>query len=125
MAEHIPEYIREHGPLQADLRLLRLADELQPLRQKPAWQRGEHTARTLVKQGDLRVVLTAMPARTSLKQHRAEGAVTIHCVDGRMQVGAAGRSLELQPGDLIALDRGVEHSVEALSDCAFLLTIAQ
>ncbi|HZQ34757.1 MAG TPA: cupin domain-containing protein [Dehalococcoidia bacterium] len=125
MAEHVPEYIREHGPLQTDLRQVRLADELRTLHQEPAWQRGERAARTLVKQGDLRVVLTAMRSGTSLKEHSAEGALTIYCVDGRMQVSAAGCTLDLQPGDLIALDGGVQHSVDATLDCAFLLTIAQ
>jgi quercetin dioxygenase-like cupin family protein len=34
------------------------------------------------------------------------------------------RTFDLPQGNLLALDRGVAHDVEALEDSAFLLTIA-
>ncbi|HLZ71785.1 MAG TPA: hypothetical protein VKV26_17930 [Dehalococcoidia bacterium] len=125
MAEHVPEDIREHGPLQSELRLVQIADEVQSLKQEAAWQRGDRAARTLVKEGKLRVVLTAMRARTSLQEHRTEGATTIQCIDGRLRVLALERSIELLPGALIALDAGLPHRIEATAECAFLLTIAR
>jgi quercetin dioxygenase-like cupin family protein len=39
-------------------------------------------------------------------------------------MSAAGRTFDLRPGSLLALDRGAPHAIEALEESAFLLTIA-
>ena len=44
------------------------------------------------------------------------GKVRIHLPDDRME--------DLDPGDLLTLERCLEHDVEALEESAFLLTIA-
>jgi quercetin dioxygenase-like cupin family protein len=107
------------------LRILRFQDQIATLKKEPAWQQGERVARTLVKQGRLSVVLTLMRAGAALREHRAEGAVTIQCLTGRMILHAHGTSVELTEGEMAALDSGIEHSIDAVSETAFLLTIAQ
>jgi quercetin dioxygenase-like cupin family protein len=124
--EHVPSYVREHGPLATRLRIIRFANELASLKQDPAWQHGERVARTLVKEGRLRAVLTLMRAGTRLHEHQTEGAATIHCLSGRMRLDTVGSDpVELGEGELAALDAGVKHSVEAATECAFLVTLAQ
>ncbi|MGI8554440.1 MAG: cupin domain-containing protein [Dehalococcoidia bacterium] len=124
MSEHEPTYTRQHGPLQVPVRVLRFEDQIASLQKEPAWQRGERAAKTLVKEGRLRVVLTLMRAATELHEHKTEGATTIQCLSGRMKVNSLGRSIELIEGEMIALDGGVPHAVEAIGESAFLLTIA-
>ena len=60
-----------------------------------------------------------------MSHHRAEGPISVHSVFGKIRVHLPDdRMEELNPGDLLALERGLEHDVEAVEECAFLLTIA-
>jgi len=100
-----------------------LTRELEQLHREPEWASGQN-AKTLIKYGDLRVVLTTLRAHARLARHQTDGRVTIQTTVGHIQVRADGRTFELKAGRLLALDRGVPHEVEALEDSAFLLTIA-
>jgi quercetin dioxygenase-like cupin family protein len=101
-----------------------LADEVSRLRSEPAWLQGERNAKTLVKQPDLRAVLTVMKAGTRLAQHEADARLTLHVLSGRVRLHLLGTTAELNQGHLLALDRGLRHDVEALEESAFLLTLA-
>src|SRR5574338_664175 len=100
-----------------------VAKELQQLRSEPEWQTG-HNAKTLVKYDNLRVVLIALKARARLPGHQTEGRISIQTVQGQIHVRAEGRTFYLPAGNLLALDRGLPHDVEAVEESAFLLTIA-
>ncbi|MCC7009759.1 MAG: hypothetical protein IT184_13205 [Acidobacteria bacterium] len=101
---------------------LDLARELEALHGESAWKSG-HNAKTLVKFGNLRVVLIALEARARIAPHDTEGQISIQTVRGRVHVRAEGRTFNLPVGSLLALDHGVRHDVEALEDSALLLTI--
>ena len=45
-------------------------------------------------------------------------------LSGHIRLNASGRTFDLRPGSLLALDQGVPHDIEALEASAFLLTIA-
>ncbi|SRR5579875_808330 len=124
-SEHEPAYIREHGPLEVPLRVLRLEEQIAELKRDAAWEREGRIGRTLTKEGGLNVVLTLMRAGTALHEHQADGPVTIHCLSGRIELSAHDQTFELAAGDLAALDRAVRHSVKALAEAAFLITLAQ
>jgi quercetin dioxygenase-like cupin family protein len=70
------------------------------------------------------VVLVALQAGKNLPEHRTEGRLTIHLVSGHLEVKAAGRTFNLHPGGLLALDRNLSHEVLALRESVVLLTIA-
>ena len=100
-----------------------IARELQQLHLEPGWQSGQN-AKTLVKYDGLRIVLIALKAGSRIPEHHTEGQISIQTIAGHIQVRADGRSFELRPGGLLALDQGLPHHVEALEESAFLLTIA-
>jgi len=118
-----PAYIREHGPLETPLRVFHFESEVAGMKHESSWSRGDRIAKTLVKESGLTVVLTVMKADTQLQPHRAAGALTIQCLSGHIQFSALERRIELGPGEMAALDGGIEHSVEAAEESAFLLTI--
>jgi quercetin dioxygenase-like cupin family protein len=102
-----------------------LAKEIEQLRTKESW--GRETGRsseTLVKQQDFRVILILMKANTRMREHRAEGRISIQALHGHLRVHLQDQKLELPAGRLLALDCGLPHDVEALEESAFLLTIA-
>ena len=101
-----------------------IASELQQLQSEAGWQSG-HRAKMLVKYDGLRVVLIALKAGSTIPEHHAEGQISIQSVVGHIRVRAQGRSFELRPGGLLALDHGVPHDVDAMEDSAFLLTMAR
>ena len=94
-----------------------VADELQRM---PA-----RVGRTLVKDGRLRVTLVGVKAGQGLPEHVAEGPVTIHVLEGAMDVQAIGQTWPLAIGGLLALDGGVTHSVTSRDGAIFLLTVMQ
>ena len=101
-----------------------LSSEVDALRRGHEWA-GGRAAKTLLKYDDFRVVLTALAAGSRIAEHRTEGRISIQGVTGRIRVHVEGKTVDLTPGMLLALDRGVIHDVEALDqDSAFLLTIA-
>jgi quercetin dioxygenase-like cupin family protein len=102
-----------------------LAEEIEHLQREDSWQRCTgRSSRTLVKQPDFRIVLVAMKAATEMKEHQADGRISIHTIVGHLRVKLPDQMVEVPAGHLLALDRCIEHDVEALVDSIFLLTIA-
>ena len=103
-----------------------VTDELEKLKKAPSWQRESgRSAETLVKYEEFRIVLVRMKPGSYMSHHRAEGPISIHALEGKIRVHLpADRMEELEPGDLLTLERCLEHDVEALEESAFLLTIA-
>ncbi len=94
-----------------------LAAEIEHLHQEDSWQRGTgRSSRTLVKQPDFRVVLVAMKEATEIKEHRADGRISIHTIAGHLRLKLPDQSVEVPAGHLLALDRCIGHDVEALAD---------
>jgi quercetin dioxygenase-like cupin family protein len=100
-----------------------LPAEIHRLRAETTWNIGQN-ARTLIKYDDFRVVLIALAAEAQMPEHKADGRVSIHVLSGHIQLRASGRTFNLRPGGLLALDHGVPHDVHALEESALLLTIA-
>jgi quercetin dioxygenase-like cupin family protein len=102
-----------------------LREELQRLRTEAPWQRGTgRSSKTLVKYPDFHVVLVLMKANTRMNKHHVDGRFSIHILQGKIRVRMPDELIEVSAGELIALDYGIPHSVEALEESAFLLTIA-
>ena len=123
----VPGAERAVGPLNAPSLRFDLEDEVRTLWHEDASRSGRN-AKTLVKQEDLRIVLTVLSAGRRIQEHQAAGRISIQAVEGhmRLRIGdePAAELIDLPAGCLIALDRGVRHDVEALTDSAFLLTVA-
>lgn len=119
-----PPHGRPHAtPMAAPYLEFDLRREQQRLRDERDQQNG-HTARTLVKYDDLRLVLIAIRADAQIPDHRTEGRIVIQALDGHLRVRAEGRTFDLRAGSVLTLDRGLPHGVSALEDSTFLLTIA-
>ena len=102
-----------------------LERELQQLRQEDSWQRETgRSSKTLAKYPDLRIVLILMKGGTRMRQHRAEGRVSIQLLEGQICIHLADRKVNMSAGHLLVLDCGVLHDVETLEESALLLTIS-
>jgi quercetin dioxygenase-like cupin family protein len=77
----------------------------------------------LFKSEQLEVIRLVLQAGKSLPPHRVPGEITIHCLEGRIAVGADGAQHVLGAGQLLYLRGGVLHDVTALQDASALVTI--
>ncbi len=116
------EHLRTHQ-LQADAPAFALGEEMDLLRQEAASSNGR-AAKTLVKEGPLRVILLAMVKGALLRDHHVAGPLTLQVIQGSVRIATSKGSTELALLDLVALDANVVHNAEALEDAALLLTIA-
>ncbi len=81
------------------------------------------SARTLIKEGPLRVTVIALAANGNLPPHSAAGPISIQLLEGDITFTAAGTHYPLAPYDLLVIAGGVEHSARSAAGGAFLLTV--
>ena len=87
------------------------------------WAAG-HYAKTLFKKHDFRVVLITMEPGAQMKEHHADGTISMQILNGKVRMNIGGKAHELSAGNLFTLAASIRHDVEALDDSAFLLTIS-
>ena len=105
-------------------RCFELGEEFDSLRRDIGWRRDGHSARTLVKHDDLRVVLIALAKGARMGEHTADARASIQTIAGSVRVLVGERAILLPLAALLVLDRGITHDVEALEESAILLTLA-
>jgi quercetin dioxygenase-like cupin family protein len=93
------------------------------LRKEDGYQRDGHTARTLVREPDLRIVLVVMRADARMAEHRVDQTASIHVLGGHVRLRLPDKLVELAAGQLLVMERDLQHDVEAVSESAFLLTL--
>ena len=123
MADTSHTYLRTHEISGQVLTFLLPAEEAR-LREQAGASKSGRAAKTLVKEGPLRITEVALRKGTLLPSHQVAGATSLEIRRGRLRVTAAGGALNFGSGELIVLDTGVAHSVQALSDCVILITMA-
>lgn len=116
---------REHevGNLAPAILTVDLNREIQQLRSEGRWQSG-HTAKTLAKYPDFRVVLIVMNAGGRLEKHQTGARISVHTLEGQIRLHTAERSVELAAGQMLTLECNIQHDIEGVTESAFLLTIA-
>ncbi|MGD9803294.1 MAG: cupin domain-containing protein [Hyphomicrobiaceae bacterium] len=84
--------------------------------------RNNHTA-AIVKTDEFEAVRLVVRAGALLKQHQVPESITLHCLEGRVELGLGDSSVELKANEWLYLEGGVPHSVYGLEDSSILLTI--
>lgn len=112
-----------HRTLAGDVLAFDLAAEIRTVREELAATHSR-IARTLVKEGPLRLTLVGVGAGGSLREHQAEGPISIHVLEGEIALDAGGQTRTMPAGSLAALDAGVRHAVRSSRGGLFLLTVA-
>ena len=100
-----------------------LGAEDDTLREFAKASKSGRAAKTLIKQGPLRITLIALTRGTVLPSHQVAGPVSIQTVRGSLEVAAGKRKVEVPEGSLLALAPSVAHTAKALRDCTMLITV--
>ena len=106
----------------AGVSLQPLVDELLA---SPQLEREGKTARTLVKDPALTVVLTVMRAGAQLLEHAAPGSVVVVPIRGdvKFEHEQQASTTAVEGAQITVMGPGLRHRVVAQSDSAFLLII--
>lgn len=94
------------------------------LRADTEYARTGRTRPTLVKEAGLRVLLQVVRAGSGLLEHHAPTRIPVFVLERDLHFTAFGETISLRPGDLLTLPPREPHSVSAIQDSAFLLTLA-
>ena len=99
-----------------------LPDFMRQLKEEPAWGKNDRNGITVFKTDNLTIVLTILHDKAVIKDNSIEGLVTLQVIEGMLRVSTIDGDIELKEKQLISLHSNEPHSIEALSDCAFLLS---
>lgn len=110
--------------LDAALVSIDVPDFIQQLKNEPAWDKSDRNAMTLYKTEGMRIVLIALHEDAVLTRHIAQGIISVQVLEGKINFNTDGQSVVLEKGQMIALHKGEPHSVAAIKESVFLLTIA-
>lgn len=71
----------------------------------------------------LRIGVIAMKSGSQWQEHKTESRIIVHVIEGHIRFLLKERACELRKGELLMLEPGIPHTVEALEETAFLLTL--
>ena len=97
--------------------------EIARLKSEPAWAGGDRHGSSLVKGDGINVALMMLKKGAKLQQHHTRAPITVQVVEGRVNFIANGKTQLVTPGMIVALDRAIAHSIEAVEECAIVLTV--
>ena len=78
---------------------------------------------SLLKTPALQLMRVVLRAGQGLPEHSVPGAITVHCLEGEALVTTPSRDCPLMAGQLVMLEGGEPHAVQAVTDTALLVTV--
>jgi quercetin dioxygenase-like cupin family protein len=85
----------------------------------------KHAARTILREPDLRVVVIAMEAGARLAEHHASNTASLQVLHGLVRLHSNDRVVDLHADQLLPIECGLAHEVEALAESAFVLVLGR
>src|SRR5271154_3051380 len=97
--------------------------EIARLKSEPAWAANDRHGSSLVKGDGINVALMMLKKGAKLQQHHTRAPITVQVIEGKINFIASGKTQLATAGMVVALDRAIDHSVEALEESAIVLTV--
>ncbi|NHW02186.1 hypothetical protein HAV20_10185 [Pseudomonas sp. D-134-1] len=86
-------------------------------------QLPELKSQALVSTPELEVMRLVLNAGHVVPSHAVAGSITIHCLQGSIEIQADGRWQTLRANDMVYLAGQAEHALQAITDTVTLVTI--
>jgi quercetin dioxygenase-like cupin family protein len=96
---------------------------MQILRDEKAWEESDRNAITVFKTNAMRIVLMALHEGAEISRHAADGMLNIQVLTGRILINTDVQSIDLQQGQILTLHENISHTVIAIEETFFLLTL--
>lgn len=111
-------------PLSGDVMVFQLNEERERAWDPATLQKHGRSARTLLKDGPLRVTLVVLGPGGELAEHSAAGPITVQPLDGAIRFAVDGQTYDIAAGEMLTAAAGLPHTVSSVDGAAFLLTVA-
>lgn len=109
--------------LDAPLVKMDIYEYIQQLRNEPAWQKNDRNGITLYKTKGMRIVLVIMHAEAEMRPQTIDGIVSFHVLEGTLQIFSEEQPEEVEAGQILTLHANIEHSLKAMEETTFILTM--
>ncbi len=96
---------------------------IKQLRNETVWENADRNAITVFKTNGMRIVLIALHKDAELKKHTADGIISVQVIEGEINFNTDDQSLILKKNQIVGLHKGIPHSVKAIKESVFLLTL--
>lgn len=110
--------------LNADLVEMDLNQFIIKIKDESTWSESDRNSMTIFKSDSMRIVLLGLHQDAELKTHQANGVISVQVLEGRINFTTEQKTVSLEKGQMIALHENIPHSVTALEETFFLLTLA-
>jgi quercetin dioxygenase-like cupin family protein len=122
-AKHRARHPHHENFLAQGLVAVDLRGEIARLKSEPAWADNDRHGSSLVKGEGINVALMMLKKGAKLQEHHTRGPITVQVIEGRINFVAKEKTQLVTAGMIVALDRGIAHSVEALEESSLVLTV--
>jgi quercetin dioxygenase-like cupin family protein len=102
---------------------INLSEFIKQIKSETTWGSSDRNAITVFKTNGLRIVLIALHKDAVMKEHTADGIISVQVLEGEINFSADKRSTLLKQHDMVVLHKGMPHSVQAMEESVFLLTL--
>lgn len=96
---------------------------MEQIKHESQWKHSNRNAITVFKTNGLRIVMIALHEGAEMARHTADGIISIQVLEGQLQFNTDRQSVELSKGQMLALHECIPHSVLAIKETIFLLTL--
>ncbi len=109
--------------IDAPLVSMNIPEFIKQIKAEVTWENSDRNAITVYKTNGMRIVLIALHQDAVLKKHSADGIISIQVLEGEIIFSTDDESVLMGQGQMIALHKGLSHSVKANQESVFLLTL--
>ncbi|MGN7204649.1 cupin domain-containing protein [Pedobacter sp. SAFR-022] len=94
------------------------------IKEEDTYKKSDRNAITIFKTDGMRIVLMALKKGAELKTHTAPGIISVQVLEGYIDFSTELQKSPRKTAQMLTLHAGIPHSVLALEDSVFLLTLA-
>ena len=110
--------------LDASLVQMDLNQFILKIKGESTWAGSDRNSMTIYKSDTMRIVLLGLHQHAELKTHQANGVISVQVLEGSINFTTDQKAVVLEKGQIFALHENIPHSVKALKESFFLLTLA-
>ncbi len=122
--ESTPQRPEGERVLNAPLVEMNLNRFIEQVKTESTWLESDRNSITIFKSNSLRIVLMGLHENAELTPHKANGVISVQVLEGKVCFSTEQESHIMEKGQMIALQENITHSVKALAESFFLLTLA-
>lgn len=109
--------------MDAPMVAINIPDFIAQLKGEVVWETSDRNAITVFKTQGMCILLVAMHKGAVMTEHTTDSVISVQLIEGEVNLETEKKANLLKQGDIVALHEGIVHSVEALQESVFLLTL--